>query len=177
MTILVASPFFEASRNFISIRIYDSPDQNSCRLIDFPIRVTSHTNPIPHLDLILLDRCTAALTRGSQSHSLPPSRPLEPRYSNCGPFTSADISPLARNGTFIAASANSSVSFWNTSTHDEIGLVCRLACRYLPVHKYFSQRQIRRAAGLAERAFFKMLPQSYLVHLLAGILVAVYEDH
>jgi WD40 repeat protein len=30
---------------------------------------------------------------------------------------------LARNGTFIAASAGSSVSFWNTTTHEQIGSV------------------------------------------------------
>ena len=102
-----------------SIRIYDS--QNGQRLVEVPIRVNSafnqslawagdskqlfalsHDGTINHFDVF-----TGTTLSEWPIHSK--------NYPTC--------IALAKNGTFIAASDRSSVSFWDTTTHNQIGEV------------------------------------------------------
>jgi len=102
-----------------SVRVYDS--QNGSLVVDFPVKVNSalnqslawasdsrqlfvlsHTGYIYRVDLL-------AKTTLSQWHI----------HSGNSPACIA----LASNGTFIAASAHSSVSFWDTTTREQIGTV------------------------------------------------------
>jgi len=104
-----------------SVRVYDS--QNGSLLVKFPIKVystcnqslawasdskqlfaLSHDGYIHHVDAL-------AKTTLSKWHI----------HSSNKPTSIA----LASNGTFIAASAHSSVSFWDTTTRKQIGTVTK----------------------------------------------------
>lgn len=107
-----------------SVRIYDS--QNARLLVDVPIYVTLSSNQ------------SLAWSRNSQQLFA-----LSFGKISClDVFTGTTLSQwsihgndsksiaLASNGTFIAASAGSSISFWDTTTHKQIGTIDHTAKVY-----------------------------------------------
>ncbi|KAG8214228.1 hypothetical protein J3R82DRAFT_11026 [Butyriboletus roseoflavus] len=102
-----------------SIRIYDS--QNDQHLVDFPIRVNSAFNQ--SLAWASDNKQLFALSYDGAINRLDVSTGTAvfqwPIHSNKYPTCIA----LASNGTFVAASGGSSVSFWDTTTHKQIGQV------------------------------------------------------
>jgi len=102
-----------------SVRVYDS--QNGSLLVEFPVKVGSMFNQClawasDSKQLFVLSQdgyihCIGVLakTRLSQWHI----------HSSDKPISIA----IASNGKFIAASAYSSVSFWDTTTREQIGTV------------------------------------------------------
>ena len=106
-----------ATWRYDSIRVYKS--QNGLLLIDVPIRVAGGRNQSlvwvsdsKHLFALSLDGKINYLdvSTGSTLFSWP-----------IHPDGSARCIALASDGTFIAASAGSSVSFWDTTSHKQIG--------------------------------------------------------
>ena len=97
-----------------SVRVYDS---HAGRLLfDSPIRVGSARNQ--SLAWVSDSKQLFALSRDGKIHCLDvPTGSAWPIHSN----VNARCITLANNGAFIAASANSSVSFWDTATHEQIG--------------------------------------------------------
>ncbi|KAH0829008.1 hypothetical protein J3R83DRAFT_2460, partial [Lanmaoa asiatica] len=102
-----------------SLRIYDT--RSGDLLVDVPIRVNSYFNG--SLAWAGDSNQLFALSRDGSINCLDVSTGATlskwPIHSNKDPTCIA----LDSNGTFIAASANSSVSFWDTTTHEQIGSV------------------------------------------------------
>ena len=102
-----------------SIRIYDS--QNGHLLVDVPIQVNSWFNQ--SLAWVSSSKQLFALSHDSHINCLDVYTGTTvskwPIHSNNDPKCIS----LASNGMFIAASANSSLSFWDTTTHQQIGPV------------------------------------------------------
>ena len=100
-----------------SVRIYDGHD--GCLLVDAPVQVGSPHNQ--SLAWAGLGKELFALSEGGSIHCIDVASgtTLSTRaiHSNNNPRCIA----LASNGAFIAASANSSVSFWDIATHKQIG--------------------------------------------------------
>ena len=100
-----------------SVRVYDSHDGRL--LFDSPIEVGSFRNQ--SLAWAGDSKQLFALSRYGRAHCLdvPTGRKLSmwAIHSN----DNAKCITLANNGAFIAASASSSVSFWDTATHQQIG--------------------------------------------------------
>ena len=106
-----------------SVRIYDS--QNGRLLVVFPIKVSSASNhslawTSDNKQLFVLSRdgnihCldSDVFTAGISTHSQWPTNNSK----------DAQCIALERNGTFVAASTLSSVSFWDTTTHKKCGRV------------------------------------------------------
>jgi len=102
-----------------SVRVYDS--QNGSLLVDFPIQVNSLVNKSfawasdsKHLFTLSKDGYIHHVDVSAKT-ALSKWRIHSSNYVKC--------IALAINGTFIAASANSSVSFWDTETREQIGSV------------------------------------------------------
>ena len=103
-----------------SVRIYNA--QDGCLLIDLSIRVTSYENQslVWSFDSAFLRalssdgdiKCFDVSTGAIQSH-----------WPVCAGSNTAKCMTAARNGKFIAASANSLVFFWDTTAHKQIGPV------------------------------------------------------
>lgn len=104
-----------------SVRIYDT--QNSDLLVDFPVRVSSSLNQSlawanDSKQLFALSRDGNIHCLDASSNTATPSRWLIERSNN-----NPKCITLASNGRFIVASSDSSVSFWDTMTHEQIGSV------------------------------------------------------
>ena len=108
-----------------SVRICDSHNGgfDDGLLVEFPIQVYSALNQ--SLAWASDSNQLFALSRDGKIHCLDVStgKTLSKWaiHSSDDPYCIA----LARNGTFIAASAHSSVSFWDTVTHERIGSVIK----------------------------------------------------
>ena len=100
-----------------SVRVYDSHDGRL--LFDTPIRVGSPRNQ--SLAWVSDSKQLFALSRDGEVHCLDVTdgRILS-AWATHGHGYSSCIA-LASNGAFIAASTKSSVSFWDTATHKQIG--------------------------------------------------------
>ena len=98
-----------------SVRIYDSQDGRL--LVNFPIQVSSSLSN-QSLAWVRDSKQLFVLSRDGNIHRLDVSS--RTTLFNLGPthgYNFAKCISLASNGTFIAASADSSVSFWDTATH------------------------------------------------------------
>ena len=102
-----------------SVWVYDI--QNGRILVDVPIEVANHRNQ--SLVWVSNSKYLFALSRdgkisylGVSTGSTLFSWPIHSNIDN-----QPGCIALANNGTFIAASAGSSVSFWDTTTHKQIG--------------------------------------------------------
>ena len=108
-----------------SVRIYDSQDGHL--LVDFSIQVPSNNNQ--SLAWVSDSNQLFALSQDGNIHCVDVSTPTTlfkwPIHSNNSPRCIS----LASNGTFIAASDDSSVSFWDTTTHERIGPVIHYPAR------------------------------------------------
>ena len=106
-----------ATWNRDSVRVYDSHD--GCLLSDSPIVVSSPCNQSLAWDSD--SKQLFALSRDGKVHCLDVTNgqilSAWAIHSNGNPSCIA----LANSGAFIAASASSSVSFWDTATHKKIG--------------------------------------------------------
>ena len=109
-----------ATRNRNSVRVYDSQDGHL--LVDVPIQVNSSLN-----------RSLTWAIDGKQLFALSPDgniRCLDPQGTTLSKWpihSSEDAKCIAleSTGTLIAASAASSVSFWNNTTRKQIGSVIK----------------------------------------------------
>ena len=106
-----------ATWNHESVRVYDS--RNGRLLFDTPIGVGSPCNQ--SLAWISDSKQLFALSRDGEVHCLDVTNGrILSAWATHGHGYPSCIA-LASNGAFIAASANSSVSFWDTATHKQIG--------------------------------------------------------
>ena len=160
--------FATATWNRKSIRIYDS--QNGHLLLDIPMRVSSHINQ--SLAWSADGRELYALIHEGQIHCLDSSTGASrfwwAIHSSKGPACIA----LARSGKFIAASANSSISFWDTFTHEQIGHVIEHADVLWSI--CLSPDDSFLASGgngpkITIQSLEKIIPRSYLVRPPVGI--------
>ena len=104
-----------------SVRVYNS--QNGGLLVEFPIQVGSWHNQ--SLAWASDSKRLFTLSRGGDIHWLDVSTGTILSKWAIHSSDKARCITLASNGTFIAASANSSVSFWDTTTHEQIGSVIK----------------------------------------------------
>lgn len=100
-----------------SVRIYDS--LNGRLLVDTPIQVGSFNNQ--SLAWVSDSKQLFALSRDGDIHCLDASTGQTLSLWSIHSNSSPGCISLASNGTFIAASDHSSVSFWDTTTHKQIG--------------------------------------------------------
>ena len=103
------------------VRVYDS--QNGGLLVEFPVQVDSPFNQ--SLAWASDSKQLFALSRDGNIHCLNVS--TRTTLSKWAIHSSKDprCIALASNGTFIAASTDSSISFWDTATHEQIGSVIK----------------------------------------------------
>ena len=102
------------------VRICDSYNGSHC-LVEFPIQVYSAVNQ--SLTWANDSKQLFVLSNDGNIHCLDVSTGTTlSKWAIHGSDKARCIS-LASNGTFIAVSANSSVSFWDTATHERIGTV------------------------------------------------------
>ena len=103
------------------IRVYDS--HNGGLLLEFPVQVNSALNQ--SLAWASDSKQLFALSRDGNIHCLNVS--TRTTLSKWAIHSSKDprCIALTSNGTFIAVNANSSVSFWDTATHEQIGPVIK----------------------------------------------------
>ena len=108
-----------ATATWNDVRIYDS--QNGGLFVEFPVQVTSTLNQ--SLAWASDSKQLFALSRDGNVHCLDVS--TKKTLSKWAIHSSKDARciALASNGTFIAVSATSSISFWDTGTHEQIGSV------------------------------------------------------
>ncbi|KAI9456181.1 WD40-repeat-containing domain protein [Boletus coccyginus] len=110
-----------ATATFIhnSVRVYDS--RNGSLLVDFPVTVNSAGNQ--SLVWASDSKQLFVLSHDGYIHHIDVSaKTTLSKWLIHGTNNPACIA-LASNGTFIAASENSSVSLWDTTTHEQIGAV------------------------------------------------------
>ena len=102
-----------------SVRVYDS--QNGHLLVDVPIQVNSALNQ--SLAWAIDGKQLFALSHDGNIHCLDPSRGTT--LSKWPIHSSKNVTCIAleSTSTLIAASADSSVSFWNTTTRKQVGSV------------------------------------------------------
>ena len=102
-----------------SVRVYDG--QNGGLLVEFPVRVGLWQNQ--SLAWASNSKRLFASSRNGDTHCLDVSTGTT--LSKWAIHSSDDggCIALASNGMFIAASGNSSTSFWDTTTHERIGSV------------------------------------------------------
>ena len=110
-----------ATATWHDVRVYDS--QNGGLLLEFPVLVSSTLNE--SLAWASNSKQLFALSRDGIIHCLDVSTGMT--LSKWAIHSSKDprCIALASNGTFIAVTANSSVSFWDTATHEQIGSVTK----------------------------------------------------
>jgi len=99
-----------------SVRICDS--QNGRLLVEFPVRVYSFLNQT--LAWASDSKQLFVLSRDSNIHCLDVSTGTTVSQWPINSSKDARCIALASNGTFIVASVKSSVSFWDTTTHEKI---------------------------------------------------------
>ena len=104
-----------------SVRVYDS--QNGRPLLKVPIHVNSTKKKSESLAWASDAEQLFALSDDGNIHRLDVSTGTTLSKWLIHSSIDARCIALASNGTFIAASAYSSVSFWNTTTHEQIGSV------------------------------------------------------
>ena len=102
-----------------SIRVYDS--QNGSLLIKFPVQVSSALNQ--SLTWAIDSKQLFALSKDGYIHRVDVSTKTTLSKRHIHGSNDVRCIALAINGTFIAASAGSSVSFWDTATREQIGSV------------------------------------------------------
>jgi len=100
-----------------SVRVYDS--QNGSLLVDFPVKVNSATNH--SLAWVSDSKQLFALSHDGNIHHVDVSAKTTLSKWLVHSTDNPTYIALASNGTFIAASADSSVSLWDTTTHEQIG--------------------------------------------------------
>jgi len=102
-----------------SVRVYDS--QNGSLLVEFPVKVNSTSNQ--SLAWASDSKQLFALSRDGNIHSVDVSA----KITLSKWYIHSTIDPicitLSSNGKFIAAAADSSVSLWDTATHEKIGAI------------------------------------------------------
>ena len=105
------------------VRVYDS--HNGGLLVQFPVQVNSTSNQ--SLAWASDSKQLLALSRDGNINCLEVSSGKTPSKWRIHSSDNAmrQCIALASNGTFIAASASSSVSFWDTATHEQIGSVIK----------------------------------------------------
>ena len=106
---------------FGSVRVHDS--QNGRLLVDVPIRVTDSLNQ--SLVWVSNGKNLFALSSGGKINYLDMSstRTTLSSWSIQSSNPEPGCIALAGNDSFIAISAGSSVSFWDTTTHEQIGSI------------------------------------------------------
>ena len=102
-----------------SIRIYDSQDGRL--LVGFPVQVNSSENQ--SLAWASDSKQLFALSRDGNINCLDVCNGTTLSQWRIHSPTNSRCIALACNGRLVAASANSSVSFWDTTTHEQIGSV------------------------------------------------------
>ena len=102
-----------------SVRIYDSLDGRL--LVDCPVQVSSFKNQA--LTWVGDSKQLFALSVDGDIHCLDLNTGKTVSKWTIHSSHEPRCISLASNGTFIAASANSSVSFWDTTTHKQIGSI------------------------------------------------------
>ena len=108
---------FIATATWESVRAYDSRDGHL--LFDSPIEVGSPCNQ--SLAWVSDSKQLFALSRDGEVHCLDiPTGQILSAWAIHGNESPRCIA-LESNGAFIAASADSSISFWDTATHKQIG--------------------------------------------------------
>ena len=112
---IAISPYAQSS-----VRIHDT--QNGHLLVDIPVRLSSSGNeptvplawPSDDRQLFVISHDGNIQCFDASSGSLLSQWPI---HSRCNPASIV----LSNSGKFIAASADSSISFWDTSTHSQLG--------------------------------------------------------
>ena len=102
-----------------SVRVYDG--QNGSLLVDFPVRVGSWRNH--PLAWASNSKQLFALSYDGNIHSVDVSAKTALSKWRIHGTNNATCIAMASNGTFIAASSGSSVSFWDTTSQEQIGAV------------------------------------------------------
>ena len=102
-----------------SVRVYDS--QNGGLLVEFPVKVGSWRNQ--PLAWASDSKRLFALSRDGNIHWLDVSPGTVLSKWAIHSSDNAMCITLVSNSTFIAASTNSKISFWDTATHEQIGSV------------------------------------------------------
>ena len=102
-----------------SVRVYDS--QNGHLLVQFPVQVYSALNQ--SLAWASDSKQLFALSRGGNIHCVDASTGTTLSQWFIHSSNNSRCISLASNSTFIAASAGSSVSFWDATSHEQIGSV------------------------------------------------------
>ena len=103
------------------VRVYDRLDQNGRLLVVFPVQDNSTSNQ--SLAWASDNKRLFALSRDGNVHCLDVSTGSTLSQWTIHSSDNARCIALAGNGTFIAVCANSSASFWDTTTHERIGPV------------------------------------------------------
>ena len=109
------------------VRIWDS--YNGSHLVEFPVKAYSALNQ--SLAWASDSKQLFALSRDGNVHHLDVSTGTTLFKWAIHGSDRATCIALPSNGTFIAVSAISSVSFWDTTTHEQIGTVIKQA-HYIP---------------------------------------------
>jgi len=109
-----------------SVRVYDS--RNGRLFVDFPVRVSSFFNAVNRNQSLAWasdSKQLFAISIHGNIHcvDVPTGTTLLKWHIHSG--DSPTSIALASNGTFIAASARSSVSFWDTTSQEQIGTVIK----------------------------------------------------
>jgi len=107
-----------ATCNINSVRVYD---HDGSPLVEFPVQVNSLLNQ--SLAWASDSRQLFALSRDGYIHDVDVSAKTTLSKWLIHSTNRPTCIALASNGTFIAASACSSVSLWDTTTHEQIGAV------------------------------------------------------
>ena len=107
-----------------SVRVYDSHWHRHLRLAgDFPVQVGSTFNQ--SLTWASDSKQLFALSRDGNIHCLDISAGTALSKWAIHSTDKVKCIALASNGTFLAASAHSSISFWDTATREQIGAVMK----------------------------------------------------
>ena len=151
-----------ATYNRESVRVYDSRDGRL--LFDSPIKVSSPSNQ--SLAWVSDSKQLFALSLYGKIHCL--DVPTGRIHSGWAIHTNDKprCTALGNNGAFIAASTNSSVSFWDTATHKQIGSPIHHPDKvvYMAVSAN-DDLAIRGGKKIILRKLLDILPSSYFDHV------------
>ncbi|KAF8134385.1 WD40-repeat-containing domain protein, partial [Boletus edulis] len=147
-----------ATADIDSVRVYDS--RNGHILVDFPLEVGTST----------YNQSLAWTSDGNRLFALPADGIIHcldvstktTQWRIHTPYDASCIA-LARNGTFVAVSVGSSVSFWDTTTHEQIGPTihhsAKVACMAISSHYALATGG---GVTITLRSLRDMLPPSYV---------------
>ena len=110
-----------ATSNRDSVRVYDSEDGNL--LVDFPVKVNSASNH--SLAWASDSKQLVALSHDGDIFRVNASTGITLSKWHIHSWNDPTCIALASNGTFIAASARSSVSFWDATSQEQIGIAIK----------------------------------------------------